>query len=254
MISPGDPDKGIDPVYEDDDNLHERIQLAPRGFSVAGPTDAYVFLARAADGRMKAATAYSPSPCVMIVTVLSREGDGTANEELLGIVRKAPEKKRPQADEVIVQSAKIVRYAIRATLRFPPYPPASRNGRATTRALRERGRAGGFFHRVWAGSAENSGIRGVCARKSLIVEKTPAPCRVEFAPIRAAFAPSPIFAPAAVAPFSSLSNSLKKKKKEYEVRQGIDPNATPRVMPVLPSIADAAYFLGPELGRPASQI
>ncbi|MBR8399903.1 baseplate J/gp47 family protein [Burkholderia cenocepacia] len=118
LISPGDPDKGIDPVYEDDDNLRERIQLAPRGFSVAGPTDAYVFHARAADGRVKAATAYSPSPCVMIVTVLSREGDGTASQELLDIVKKALEKKRPQADEVIVQSAKIVRYAIRATLRF----------------------------------------------------------------------------------------------------------------------------------------
>ncbi|KVQ18638.1 baseplate J/gp47 family protein [Burkholderia cepacia] len=118
LISPGDPDQGIDPVYEDDDNLRERIQLAPRGFSVAGPTDAYVFHARAADGRVKAATAYSPSPCVMIVTVLSREGDGTASQELLDIVRKTLEKKRPQADEVIVQSAKIVRYAIRATLRF----------------------------------------------------------------------------------------------------------------------------------------
>ncbi|TDA48921.1 baseplate J/gp47 family protein [Burkholderia pyrrocinia] len=118
LISPGDPNKGIDPVYEDDDNLRERIQLAPRGFSVAGPTDAYVFHARAADGRVKAATAYSPSPCVMIVTVRSREGDGTASQELLDIVKKAHEKKRPQADEVIVQSAKIVRYAIRATLRF----------------------------------------------------------------------------------------------------------------------------------------
>jgi len=118
MISPGDPDKGIDPVYEDDDNLRERIQLAPRGFSVAGPTDAYVFHARAADGRVKAATAYSPSPCVMIVTVLSREGDGTASQELIDIVKKTLEKKRPQADEVIVQSAKIVRYAIGATLRF----------------------------------------------------------------------------------------------------------------------------------------
>ncbi|KVV48226.1 baseplate assembly protein [Burkholderia territorii] len=118
LISPGDPDNGIDPVYEDDDSLRERIQLAPRGFSVAGPDDAYVFYARAADGRVKAATAYSPSPCVMIVTILSREGDGTASQELIDIVKKALEKKRPQADEVIVQSAKIVRYAIRATLRF----------------------------------------------------------------------------------------------------------------------------------------
>ncbi|KVP40247.1 baseplate J/gp47 family protein [Burkholderia ubonensis] len=118
MISPGDPENGIDPVYEDDDNLRERIQLAPRGFSVAGPDEAYVFHARAADGRVQSAAAYSPEPCVMVVTILSREGDGTASDELVGIVRKALEKVRPQTDEVIVQSAKIVRYTIRATLRF----------------------------------------------------------------------------------------------------------------------------------------
>ncbi|NTY35666.1 Baseplate J family protein [Burkholderia diffusa] len=136
----------------------------------------------------------------------------------------------------------------------PPVPPASRNGWATAPALRERGRASRFFHRERAGSAENSGIPGLFARKSLIVEKTPAPCCIAFAPIRADFAPSPIFAPAAVAPFSSLSNSLKKKKKEYEERQEIDSNAMPRVMPVLPSIADTAYFLGPQLGRGAPYI
>lgn len=132
---------------------------------------------------------------------------------------------------------------------LPPVPPASRNGRATTPPLRERGRADPFFHRERAGSAENSGIPGLFARKSLIVEKTPAPCGVPFAPIQAGFAPSPIFAPAAVAPFSSLSNSLKKKKKEYEERQGIDSNAMPRVMPVLPPFTTAAYFLCPESGR-----
>ncbi|KWE66088.1 baseplate assembly protein [Burkholderia ubonensis] len=118
MVSPGDPEKGIDPVYEDDDNLRERVQLAPRGFSVAGPDEAYVFHARAADGRVLSAAANSPEPCVMVVTILSREGDGTASDELVDIVRKALERVRPQTDEVIVQSAKIVRYTIRATLRF----------------------------------------------------------------------------------------------------------------------------------------
>ena len=137
---------------------------------------------------------------------------------------------------------------------LPPVPPASQNGRATARALREGGRSGRFFQRVRAGSAENSGISGVSARKSLIVEKTPAPRRGVFAPSCIDFAPSPIFAPAAVAPFSSLSNSLKKKKKEYEERQGIDPNAMPRVTPVLPPIVDAAYFLGPQFERGAPHI
>ncbi|RQS28012.1 Baseplate J family protein [Burkholderia sp. Bp8992] len=137
---------------------------------------------------------------------------------------------------------------------LPPVPPASRNGRATALALRDGGRTDRFFHRERACSAENSGIPGLFDRKSLIVEKTPAPCRIAFAPIHAGFAPSPILASAAVAPFSSLSNSLKKKKKEYEERQGIDTNALPLVAPVLPSIADTAYFLGPQLGRGAPYI
>ncbi|PTB19551.1 baseplate assembly protein [Trinickia symbiotica] len=118
LVWPGDPAHGKDPVYEDDDSLRERVQLAPRGFSVAGPVDAYIFHARSADGRVLSATAYSPEPCVMIVTLLSREGDGTASAELIDIVKKALESKRPQADEVIVRSATIVPYAIRATLRF----------------------------------------------------------------------------------------------------------------------------------------
>jgi phage-related baseplate assembly protein len=118
LVSPGDPKNGIAAVYEDDDSLRERTQLAPRGFSVAGPDEAYVFHARAADGRVLSASARSPEPCVMVVTVLSREGDGTAKDDLLAIVRKALERKRPQTDRVIVRSAKIVRYAVRATLRF----------------------------------------------------------------------------------------------------------------------------------------
>lgn len=128
----------------------------------------------------------------------------------------------------------------------PPVPPASRNGRATARAERERGRAGGFFRGERAGSAENTGISSVRARKSLILEASAAPCRIIFAPIYAPFAPSPNFAPVAAAPFFLLSNSLKKKKKEYGERQGISLKSTPRVMPVLPLLVTDAYFLSPE--------
>ncbi|CAJ2791209.1 phage baseplate assembly protein [Burkholderia pseudomallei] len=118
VVTAADPEHGIDAVYEDDDSLRERVQLAPRGFSVAGPEEAYVFHARAADGRVLSASARSPEPCVMVVTVLSREGDGTASDALIDIVRAALEGVRPQTDQVIVQSAQVVPYAIRATLRF----------------------------------------------------------------------------------------------------------------------------------------
>ncbi|CAN7189352.1 hypothetical protein LJR230_000411 [Trinickia sp. LjRoot230] len=71
--------------------------------------------------------------------------------------------------------------------------------------------------------------------------------RREFATSHAAFAMRPISAPAAVARFIPLSTSLKKKKKESEGGQEISRNAMPRVTSVLPSVADAAYFLGHEL-------
>jgi phage-related baseplate assembly protein len=146
LICAGDPETRRDPVYEDCDDYRERIQLAPRGFSVAGPLDAYVFHARSADGRVLSADAYSPSPCVMVVTILSREGDGTASDELLTVVREALEKKRPQTDEVIVRSAKIVPYTIRATLKFFSGPDRAvalaEANRCTTQFAREMHRIG----------------------------------------------------------------------------------------------------------------
>ncbi|PRG70955.1 Baseplate J family protein [Burkholderia cenocepacia] len=135
---------------------------------------------------------------------------------------------------------------------LPPVPPASRNGRATTRALRERGRAIRFFHRERAGSAYESWFSWLSARKSLIVEKSAAMNRIRIATSRCVFATSPAFAPAAAAPFSLLSNSLKKKKKEYVEVTEIDRNAMPRVEHVLPRVADAAYFLGHESERGAT--
>ncbi|VWD48389.1 Baseplate J family protein [Burkholderia contaminans] len=129
---------------------------------------------------------------------------------------------------------------------LPPVPPASRNGRVTALALREGGRAGRFFHRERAGSARESWFSGLLARKCLILEASAAMCPSAFATSRAVFATSPVFAPAAVAPFSLLSNSLKKKKKEYVEGAEIIRNAMPRVGRDLPRVADAAYFLGHE--------
>ena len=69
-------------------------------------------------------TAISPSPASVIVTVLSREGDGTASPELLATVDTAlnDEDVRPVGDRVVVQSAKITRYGIEATLYLHPGP------------------------------------------------------------------------------------------------------------------------------------
>lgn len=105
-------------VMEGDAALRERIQMAPQGFSVAGPIGAYMFFARSASGAVKDARPSSPEPGQVLVTVLSHEGDGSASSELLAVVNAAinDEDVRPLTDEVTVQSADIVHYEIKAVI------------------------------------------------------------------------------------------------------------------------------------------
>lgn len=126
-ITPADPANDIDAVFEDDTDLRARTQLAPQGFSVAGPEGAYIKHARDADGLVLDASAVSPAPCEVVVTILSRQGDGTADETLVNKVKAAlsADDVRPMTDLVDVRSATIKRYAIRATLRFFAGPERS---------------------------------------------------------------------------------------------------------------------------------
>src|SRR5205085_7051294 len=72
---------GLPQILEPDDALRQRVVLAPESFSVAGPELAYVFHARSAHADVLDASAISPVPGEVIVTVLSRTGDGTASAE-----------------------------------------------------------------------------------------------------------------------------------------------------------------------------
>lgn len=118
MLSPGDPDRSIPPTMESDEDFRRRIQIAPEGFSVAGPEGAYVFHGLSADPRVLDVSATSPSPGDVVVSVLSREGDGTASPEVLAAVEAAltAESVRPMTDHVIVQSATIKPYTISAEI------------------------------------------------------------------------------------------------------------------------------------------
>ncbi|WIV86749.1 baseplate assembly protein [Proteus appendicitidis] len=111
-------------ILESDDDLRLRIPAAFEGLSVAGPVGSYEFHARSADGRVSDVSAISPTPANVTISVLSREGDGTASEELLRIVEHAlnDEDVRPVADRIKVQSAKIIPYQIDATLFLFPGP------------------------------------------------------------------------------------------------------------------------------------
>ncbi|KWK27744.1 baseplate assembly protein [Burkholderia stagnalis] len=116
VVTPADPANDIPAVYEDDDALRRRIQLAPQGFSVAGPSAAYESKALAVDGRLLDAKATRPQPGDVLVTLLSRDGDGTADDALCRKVEAAlaAEDQRPLNDTVLARPAEIVRYRIRA--------------------------------------------------------------------------------------------------------------------------------------------
>ncbi len=109
---------------ESDDRLRQRVQLAPEGFSVAGPKKSYISLALKADVRVKDVVPVSPSPGVSHVYVLSTEGDGVPDSELLQIVGQAldPETSRPWDESLLVFPASVQTYSIDADLILPDGP------------------------------------------------------------------------------------------------------------------------------------
>jgi len=105
-------------VMELDDALRERIQLAYEGLTTAGPRNSYILHARNASALVADATAESPSPAVVVVTVLSLEGHGEADQALLDTVFStlSDDDVRPVADRLTVQSAEVIEYRIDAVL------------------------------------------------------------------------------------------------------------------------------------------
>lgn len=117
-LVPADEVLGIPAVMESDADFRRRMVLAPEGYSVAGPEGAYVFHALSADEDVLDASAISPAPGEVLVSVLSRTGSGEAPPELLAAVDAfvSDETRRPLTDFVTVQSAEIIEYAVDATL------------------------------------------------------------------------------------------------------------------------------------------
>lgn len=122
LISPAVPTAvpPIAAVYESDSDFRYRIQLSLEGLSTAGPEGAYIFHALSADGQVLDASATSPSPGQVLITVLSRSGTGVPDAALLSTVltKLSDESVRPLTDYVQVQAAAIVQYQVTATLYF----------------------------------------------------------------------------------------------------------------------------------------
>lgn len=124
VISEGDPE-AVPPVpteYESDPDLRIRAQLAPARYSTAGPETAYRFWALSAHPDVADASIESPEPVQIVVTVLSRNGNGVPGSEVLSAVEAVLTDKdvRPLTDQVTVQAAEAVEFSISAELTLYP--------------------------------------------------------------------------------------------------------------------------------------
>ncbi len=136
----------IDPTYEDDADLRQRIQLAPEALTTAGSEGSYIFNALSAGQTPKSVTIESPEVGITTVTytydpdstagqvkdvsatnngagqvlvaILGREGDGAVNEEVRSDIESHlnDDYVRPLTDQVTVRSAQIVNYGVKAHL------------------------------------------------------------------------------------------------------------------------------------------
>lgn len=118
QITPADPKNNTPAVMESDVELRRRIQLAPEGYSVAGPEGAYLFHALSADPDVLDVSAMSPTPGEVLVTLLSRSGDGIPSPGLVERVAAAlmDGNVRPLTDLVTVRAAEIMRYTVKAEI------------------------------------------------------------------------------------------------------------------------------------------
>lgn len=114
-------------AVESDDRLRLRAQMALEGETVAGSHGSYVFHALSASNLVKDVAVDSPDPGEVRVTVLSTEGNGTPDSELIDTVDAylSADTRRPLTDLVTVEAAGIVSFDIEATLQVYPGPASA---------------------------------------------------------------------------------------------------------------------------------
>lgn len=126
VITPANPDAipPVPAVLEPDEDFRRRVQLAPAAMTNAGTRDAYLFHTLSASGTVKDAHVANPAPGQVLVTVLSRDGNGTASPGLISTVyaRISADDVRPLCDGVTAQSATIVGYTVEAVINVLPGP------------------------------------------------------------------------------------------------------------------------------------
>ncbi len=117
-LIPANPITGAPAVLEDDEELRRRVQLGPEAYTTAGSEASYIFHALGAHPDIIDAAVESPAPVEVVVTVLSRYGNGIPSAAALSAVSGllTGDSVRPLTDQVTVVPASPVYYSIEATL------------------------------------------------------------------------------------------------------------------------------------------
>lgn len=108
--------------YEADERFRTRIQMSLEGLTTAGSRASYEFHALSTSTKVKDVDVTSPTAGTVKVAILSTEGQGTADSDLINAVKEQlnAEHIRPLTDTVLVESAVILPYEIQAAITLYP--------------------------------------------------------------------------------------------------------------------------------------
>ncbi|OPJ63677.1 baseplate assembly protein [Clostridium chromiireducens] len=119
-VSQGGTDK------EDDESYRERIRESPEGFSVAGPSGAYEYLAKQYSQSIGDVKVYSPSPGTVDIRLLLKDGELPTSTFLKGAQAYLSDKsRRPLTDNVSVNLPEVINYDINLTYYILSYNAAA---------------------------------------------------------------------------------------------------------------------------------
>ena len=105
---------------ESDDSFTDRIYLAPAGYSVAGPTDAYIYFVKESNANITDVSVKSPSAGTVDIRFIL-EGGALPNEDLIKEVETyvSATDKRPLTDKVQVSAPDTVDYEVKVKYWLP---------------------------------------------------------------------------------------------------------------------------------------
>lgn len=129
VVTPANPD-AVPPtlaIYESDDRLRMRVQMALESATVAGPEGSYIFQALSASALVRDVSVISPAPGDILITILSTNADMQPDNDLINTVQAhlSGKKVRPLSDTPIVQAAQIVDYTVEAVIHCYPGPSSA---------------------------------------------------------------------------------------------------------------------------------